>query len=609
LYFDSTGAMPLTMLINGVSYEKLYTDKDFRFRIASFESVKADVENLEDTVDEHTEKIADIEAAISGGLIGDGGTVLISSVADLLRINTINPNVVILSKGTTFTLNEQCLIPDNTVIIGNGATIKRANGYDGLLLRLANHCSIYGLQIDGNRLNTVNPTWENTTEIRIAGNDCLVENVNIADGNEAIIVYGNDVTIKSCRLSNCGGNGIHFSGAQRTRVEDCVVIGANKKSGMGHEDGCIIWSNTCEHQVCMNCWCEDGISGFGSIDNIDNAQIKLIGNTVKDCTYAVEAMYTTLQPSRLIISENHFIKSGSVLVRRTDNQRPAMTDVIISNNICDETNIDCRYISRLTIEGNTVDLGYIYAIGCPFCVVSNNVVDSNGNTGISIENSKNSTVLGNSVLSNLNAVFAIGSDGSAIKGNTLRVRILGNNNYPASPCIVAAGTKGIIIVANTILSLYGLYLYAESICTENIIKCKMSGETAVGVGNGFNGIVKNNIYFGNFRPESDTDKFVSDNLNGTDPTVHSVSYSLTNITRPSIDGVWANDSLLVVLTPSEGYSVPDTITVTMNGSILPLINSDDYVNVPDGYTYDKNTGMIRIPSVTGNVNISATGVN
>ncbi len=608
MYFSLVGAMPITMLINGISYEKLYTDKGFRFRIANLETVQADVEDLEDTVDEHTEKIADIEEVISGGLIGDGGTVLISSVADLLRINTTNPNVVILPKGTTFTLDEQCLIPDNTVIIGNGATIKRANGYDGLLLRLANHCSIYGLQIDGNRINTVNPTWENTTEIRIAGNNCLVENVNIADGNEAIIVYGNDVTIKSCRLSNCGGNGIHFSGAQRTRVEGCVVIGANKKSGMGHEDGCIIWSNTCEHQVCVNNWCEDGISGFGSIDSIDNANIKLIGNTVKDCTYAVEAQYTTLQPSKLLIESNHFINSGAASIRRMDNTRPAVTDVMLINNIFEKTNLDCRYISRLAIENNVFDLGYIAAIGCPYCLINGNIVDSNDNVGISIENSFNSVVSHNSVLSNQNAVYASGANGSIINGNFLRVRILGTNNYPSSPAIATNGSKTILIEANIILSLYGVYLYAETLCKGNVIKCRLSGETAVGASGSFSGIAKDNLYYGNFNPTTGDNKVISDNLAVSAPDTYTVSYTLTNITSVGGDAVWKNDSLLVILTADEGYTLPDAISVSMGGTVLPLITTGDYVDVPDGYTYDKTTGFVRIPSVTGTVSITATGV-
>lgn len=603
------GYEPSEFTINNIPISAIYNGNTMRQRLVAVESEAQKVPTLESTVSEHTGKIASIESAISGGLTGEGGTVLISSVDDLLQINTINPNVAVLSKGTTFILSEQCFIPDNTVIIGNGATIKRADGYDGLLLRLANHCSIYGLQIDGNRLNTVNPTWENTTEIRIAGNDCLVENVNIADGNEAIIVYGNDVTIKSCRLSNCGGNGIHFSGAQRTRVEDCVVIGANKKSGMGHEDGCIIWSNACEHQVCINNWCEDGISGFGSIDSIDNANIKLIGNTVKDCTYAIEAQYTTLQPSKLLVDSNYFINSGSVLIRRIDNSRPAVTDVLLTNNMLEKTSIDCRYLSRLAVENNEVDLGYILAIGCPFCLINGNVVDSNDNVGISIESSMNAIVSNNSVLANLNAINASGAIGSAITANTLRVRILGTNNYPSSPAIATNSSKAVIIADNTILALYALHLYGETVCKGNIVKCRLSGETAIGASTAFTGIVKDNLYYGNFHPAAGDNKVVSDNLAVSAPDTYNVTYSLTNISKVGGDAVWKNDSLLVVLTAEEGYILPDTITVTMGGTTLPLITTGDYVDVPDGYTYDKLTGVLRIPSATGAIGITATAVS
>lgn len=599
---------PERFTINSVPVSDLYTSTDLRFRIIALEQNRVDITDLENTVSEHTTKIASIESAISGGLTGEGGTVLISSVSDLLAINSVKPNVAVLSNDVTYELDQICYIPDDTVIIGNGATIKRKNGYDGLLLRLADHCSVYGLKIDGNRENTVSPTWDTTTEIRVAGANCIIENVIITDGNEAIVCYGNDVLIKKCKFTNCGGNAIHFSGAQRTRVEDCVVIGANKRQGMGHEDGCIIWSNTCEHQVCMNNWCEDGISGFGSIDSVDNANIKLIGNTVKDCTYAVEAQYTSLQPSNLIIADNQFINSGSVLIRRvggtSDNGTvPAMVNVSIEGNLLNGTDINCRYLARLSIKGNTVDLGTIYAVGCPFCVVSDNVVDSNGDYGIYCA-SRNAVISGNSVLSNLNAVYASGAKGSVIEGNSLRTRILDSNNYPGSPCVVSSGGT-ITIKGNTIFATYGLYLYAETICTDNIVKCRLSGETAIGQGSGGSGITRNNLYYGAFNVASSAASVSDSNLLVSAPDTYNVSYTLTDITKVGGSAVWANDSLLVVLTPEDGHELPDTITISMDGVVLPLITMGDYVNVPDGYTYDKNTGIVRIPSVTGAVVITA----
>lgn len=591
----STYGFPESIKINGITYTSIYTS----------DSVKQRLYHLEQDVTE-------IEEAISGGLTGEGGTVLISSTSDLFAIQSVKPNVAVLKANETFVLDDVCIIPDNTFIIGNGATIKRADGYDGLLIRLGSHCTIDGLIINGNRENTVSPTWSTTTEIRMAGGNSEVRNTKIIDGNEAIVIYGDDCIIFGCYLSNCGGNGIHFSGAQRSRVENTVVIGANKKSGMGHEDGCIIWSNACQNQVCINCWCEDGISGFGSIDSIDNSDIKLIGNTVKDCTSAVDAVYTSLQPSNLIITDNEFVNSGSVLIRRVGTAEeggtdPALINVIISNNVLKKTNIDCEYIVRLKITDNIVDLGFIAAIKCPYCIISGNIIDSDDDKGISIENSYGANVSNNSVLANLNAIFAGSAPHSQIIGNTLRVRILGTN-YPNSPAVYTSGAKPITIIGNSILSLYGLYLYGETICKGNIVKCKLSGETAIGSASAFTGIIKDNIVYGNLNATQGETAFVGDNLTGVAPTMYTVTMQLTNITSVNGDSVWAQDSLLVTLTPAEGYTLPETITITMGGRTLPLITEGDYTNIPDSYTYDSNTGIVRVHSATGNIVITAVGI-
>lgn len=575
------GNEPLVFTIDGLDYYSLYQDESLRVRLTELENKK----------------------------IGE-----IGSLDELNSAIARNDDVIVLKNGALIEVSTAIQLNPNTVVIGNGATIKRADDYDGLLIRLDDNSSISGVTIDGNRLNTSSPTWDTTSEIRVVGDNCSIDGVTITDGNEAIVVYGDDCNVRNCTITNCGGNGIHFSGAQRTRVENCTIIGANKKTGMGHEDGCIIWSNACEHQVCLNNWCEDGISGFGSIDSVDNANIKIIGNTVKQCTYVVEAMYTSLQPSNLEITNNQFINSGSLVIRRVasgtdDGTTPAMVNVLIANNICIGTTIDCRYLKRLNIENNIVDLGSIIATKCPGCIVKGNTIEANENIGISLDTSLNAVVSGNSVIANVNAIYAGGSNGATITGNSLRVRILGTNTYPGSPCIATNGTTGIIIHGNTILSLYGLYLYAETICTDNIVKCRVSGETSIGQSTSLTGIVKNNIYYGNFRPEAGDNKFVSDNMEGSAPTTYSVACTLTNIEPVSVDAVWAQDSLLVQLVPSEGYALPDTITVSVGGVTLPLITQGDYVNVPSGYTYDKTTGIVRIPSVQNYVNITATGVS
>lgn len=62
----------------------------------------------------------------------------------------------------------------------------------------------------------------------------------------------------------------------------------------------------------------------------------------------------------------------------------------------------------------------------------------------------------------------------------------------------------------------------------------------------------------------------------------------------------AGDSYTGTLTPEAGYLLPKTIAVAMGGTTL---------NRGTDYTYDKNTGVVRIPNVSGNVQITAAGAS
>lgn len=81
---------------------------------------------------------------------------------------------------------------------------------------------------------------------------------------------------------------------------------------------------------------------------------------------------------------------------------------------------------------------------------------------------------------------------------------------------------------------------------------------------------------------------------------HPVSYNLQNCTASVAKTVVYNfNPLSFTLSASEGYRLPDNITVTMDG--IKLSSSD-------GYVYDKYTGAFRIKSVTGPVTIYAQAI-
>lgn len=76
---------------------------------------------------------------------------------------------------------------------------------------------------------------------------------------------------------------------------------------------------------------------------------------------------------------------------------------------------------------------------------------------------------------------------------------------------------------------------------------------------------------------------------------YSVTYNLTGLTASSQETtVNQGSSMSITLTPQDGYTLPDSVTVTMNGATLT-----------DGYTYEN--GVLTIDEVYGNTVITAKG--
>ena len=102
---------------------------------------------------------------------------------------------------------------------------------------------------------------------------------------------------------------------------------------------------------------------------------------------------------------------------------------------------------------------------------------------------------------------------------------------------------------------------------------------------------------------SDTVITVSYEFPATDAEgdTYRVTYNLTNLTADGQpEQVEKDGELEAALTAEEGYELPDTITVKMDGQTLTA-GSD--------YTYDSESGTVRITTVTGNVVITAEGVS
>lgn len=92
--------------------------------------------------------------------------------------------------------------------------------------------------------------------------------------------------------------------------------------------------------------------------------------------------------------------------------------------------------------------------------------------------------------------------------------------------------------------------------------------------------------------------------------VHKITYDMTNITVSKIDvdgdkfdiggqtSVTTGSAVAVTLAADTGYTLPNTVAVEMGGIVL---------DNPD-YEYDQATGKVRVFNVTGEVKITAVGV-
>lgn len=87
----------------------------------------------------------------------------------------------------------------------------------------------------------------------------------------------------------------------------------------------------------------------------------------------------------------------------------------------------------------------------------------------------------------------------------------------------------------------------------------------------------------------------------TDKTdTYDITYTLTNLSATNQPlTIESNKALVATLTAQTGYTLPQTLDVTMGVTTLTS---------GTGYTYNSSTGVITIPAVTGHMVISAVGV-
>lgn len=527
--------------------------------------------------------------------------IYVSSLAELLAALSSGRRLIAFKEGTTITVSHSITIPKGTTLIGNGLKIIRAVGHEGKILVVKEECNISGIYFDGNRSEMVAPSWASTSEMTLEGfcnvSDCIFEH-----GNECIIAYGDCNRITHCKFTDCGGNAIHFSGGKYTVVDGCFVRGANKRSGMGHENGCIIWSSECAYVTCVNNYCEDGLSGFGRIGSIHAGYAKIIGNTVVNCGAACEVGNTAsdTQPARdILIANNLFVNSVHIKLWKTPTITCDIGRVSIIGNDFIETQIHGDRFTNLVISNNNLrgKAALIHLERCVSTVVSNNVINNTANATRTLffYACINLVISNNYIRGGQEAVFGNASINVSVEGNHVSA-------YCPAASDLAISVVTDIIFKNNIVASYGKGIDAGTGCQVigNQFWLVSAGNAIRTWGGTVKCIVALNMTNQSFSLANSADAQYLGNISGaTENVFTTATLNLTNITSDGITNPVLGDDYICKLTAAAGYSLPNTISVSVNDQTL---NASEFA-------YDSRTGEVEIYGIVGPVIITAAGLS
>ena len=561
--------------------------------------------------------VAEAIASIPSGGATDETYKSVTTFAELQSALTNGYKHIIV--GADFEIAKQVEVPEGVTIIGNGHTIKRADNFQTVnaynhtatemaMFNVQANFHLEDLTIDGNRENCKDPSWELTHEITLHGN-ALINNINIINGNECIIAFGDDNVIQNSTFTNCSGNAIHFSGGKRTRILNNTIKNTNLLGDtLGHKGGCISWSAECEDVTAIGNWLENGYAGFGFIGGADNSRLKIIGNTIKNCEYAIDAIFTTLNPVKdVIVQSNNFIDSKAVIFSITDNKVAGKINGIIEGNNFKNTGVSLDNVVGFVVTNNIFDEKTELATACISCTnasritISDNhcVTQSNVGIGVYLDSCTNVLVSHNYVRVVRYSIYAnFACSHITVDGNICRMIYASNrtNEY-----FLPIAGKNINIINNEIVTYgRGCDIPSYSTVLNNRLLMIDTSKPSFRVGDEQTNIIsKNNRTNGTFWTTTNTEKkiVVADNNIGVfDDVFVNLTMNLTNLTSSDVPiKVTKGDEFVFTLIPNEGYSLPESITITNNG--INCIISD--------FEYDKATGEVVLYSVVGDVVVTA----
>ena len=466
-----------------------YADILEQWRIELFSLTEEGIRNI------NTEKEKAVASVESAGQRVLGS--LPESVGSLEEIQSMidaGKKYIILHNNADITLTERLRLPQGTTLIGNGATIRRGAGHRDRLLSLGGNCTVEDLVIDGG--SVADGTWDTVIDIATSGND-TISNVTINNGNECIVVYGDNNLVENCKITNAQGNGIHLSGCNKSTIRGNIIKDTNLSEAYTN--------GRCSIYVCLSVfdcvidgnYCENGYNGIGNLNTPENQRIKITNNTVVNArNWGMAAQYYSetpeYSPKDCIISHNTIKNSNKVYIGTTHtNIQISDFGFMFGNNILIDTYLEMKGCKNITIADNIFKNGYIKMGTCEKITIVDNRIENPTGVGINGGTASEITVAGNYV-----TAF---NNGITLQGTSAKNHIVNNtiNDCDNSTSFygIQAG-EGSIIKGNRLNVGVGRAITcpSNSMAIENIVYAKNSGVTAIILfGGGKNAVVANNM--------------------------------------------------------------------------------------------------------------------
>jgi len=235
------------------------------------------------------------------------------------------------------------------------------------LLNTADDSTVRDLKIDGNNSNWTRARWENCTDVGISGHNSTLDNVIIRNSpGEAIMFHGayapdelRGTRIIGCRVYNAHGNGVHLSGCLGAMIDGFFVDGANSDESVGHQDGCIAFSNGVKHVQIRNFHLRNGKNGIGGMQALDSSRVIIQGGVI---TNAREQAISSVMSGTgsfidvLIDSVKIYDSIKLYVGKANDTNGVFPSNWVISNCMLYNTRIEVQQVDNISITGCLIDL-------------------------------------------------------------------------------------------------------------------------------------------------------------------------------------------------------------------------------------------------------------